>query len=131
VGATLLMTRAFILSVVALIAVDMGFLVGAGWEWGWWAPLSFGFVTGVLGLLVIAYASWRFGSIVAIRLDNDECLTDSSLSGLLLMVAGFMLLLPGPIIDALGFALLFPSMRSYAVKTVRKHFRGNKTPKYA
>jgi|WetSurMetagenome_2_1015567.scaffolds.fasta_scaffold1288936_1 UPF0716 protein FxsA len=125
------MPKAFLLAIVSLFTIDVALFVGSGWELGWWAPLSLSFLSFIFGLGVIAYASWRYGAVIAFRLDNDECLTDRTLAGLFLMLAGFLLLTPGPITDACGLILLFPTVRLYAVKAMRKHLRGNGSPKYA
>jgi UPF0716 protein FxsA len=125
------MPIAFLVTIVSLFTLDVALFVGSGWELGWWAPLSLGFLSFIFGLLVIAYASWRYGAIVAVRLDNDECLTDQTLAGLFLILAGFLLMTLGPITDICGLILLFPTVRLYVVKLMRKHLRDNTSPKYA
>jgi UPF0716 protein FxsA len=119
------MNRAYLFTVVGLIAVDLVLLVCTGWVFGWRSLLTFCFAKGLLGLLVIPLASWQYGSAIAMRLDNDQCFTDKTLAGVFLLLAGFLLLLPGLIINILGFILLFPSFRQFVVRTIRNRFRGN------
>jgi UPF0716 protein FxsA len=125
------MARAITLTIVGLFIVDSLLLVGAGWEYGWRAPVYFAIGSVLLGLPVIALALWQFGARISTRLNNDECLTDNTLAGVFLLLAGFLLLLPGLITDAVGLALLFPSVRSYAVKEIRHLFKNNHTHRYA
>ena len=41
------------------------------------------------------------------------------MTGLLLLMAGYLLLLPGLATDVFGVALLFPTVRQYTVKLIK------------
>ncbi len=114
--------RSIALAIVALLLVTKvaTFLVAA--QFATWAVLvgvSLG--SGLLGLAVIGIAVWRYAAAVAAKLDRDECLDDDLASGLVLVLAGVLLLLPGILCDCLGLLLLLPWTRRFFVAKLRQH----------
>ena len=103
----------FIAGVFILFAAEVAVFFGASYWLGWRFLVNVSVVTGVLGLCVIGLAVVRYAAVVARRLDQDECLDDELSAGLLLLVAGVLLLLPGIITDTLGLVLLLPATRRF------------------
>jgi UPF0716 protein FxsA len=118
------MARVFALGIGGLLAVDFAALAGLGWEVGWWVALTEAFATGILGLLVIVYASWRYGNAIAVRFNGDDAIDDRLLTGLMLAVAGALLLLPGLITDLSGLVLLIPGVRRCGVRALQSRVAG-------
>ena len=113
----------FIAGVFVLFAAEVAVFFGASYWLGWRFLVNVSIVTGVLalcGLVVIGLAVMRYASVVVRRLDQDECLDDELSAGLLLLVAGILMLLPGIITDTLGLLLLLPATRRFAVAAIHR-----------
>ncbi len=110
----------FIAGVFILFAAEVAVFFGASYWLGWRFLVNVSVVTGVLGLCVIGLAVVRYAAVVARRLDQDECLDDELSAGLLLLVAGVLLLLPGIITDTLGLVLLLPATRRFIVAAIHR-----------
>jgi UPF0716 protein FxsA len=110
---------------VALIVLDVVGFTTAGWHFGWrWMLVTAG-TTGLIGLGLGVYCVWRYGAALAASLDNDDRVDDRVLSGLLLLPAAFLLLVPGFITDLAGIMLLVPAVRHGIVRALRsRHGEG-------
>lgn len=98
--------------------VELYLLIEIGGAIGVAPTIAIVIVTGVLGA---ALARWQ-GLGVLRRLQDDLAAgrppTDALIDGLLIFVAGAVLLTPGLITDALGFLLLVPAGRAAVRKLV-------------
>ena len=101
----------FSAGVLILFAAEVAVFLGANRWLGWRLLVDVSLVTAVFGVVVIGLTIVRYAAVVAHRLDQDECLDDELSTGLLLLAAGVLLLLPGIITDFLGLALLLPATR--------------------
>jgi UPF0716 protein FxsA len=119
------MARFLRIVVAGLLAVDLVVIAGSGWVVGWWIPLTVTSATGILGLFVIGYASWRYGDAIAIRLNGDDALDGGLVAGPMLLLAGVLLLLPGLSTDLAGLALLIPEVQRRAVRALRRRLAGD------
>jgi UPF0716 protein FxsA len=104
---------------IAAVVADVALFSVVAWYLGWGWTLVNGAATALLGLAVGIYCVWRYGGAVASRLDNDDRIDDRLLGGLLLLVAAFLLLLPGFISDIAGLVLLVPAVRRRLVRALR------------
>jgi len=126
------MIKALLLAVIAVIAVDIALWAIIGWAAGPRVALVLALATAALGLLVMLWAVWRLRHALEERLrDVDEMagvhdhklrdgesVNDRYWSDMILLVAGVLMLMPGPITDFLGFALLIPAIRRRAARIV-------------
>ena len=95
--------------IVALLEVGVFILVGEAI--GLWATLLLILITAVLGAALLkreGLATWRAARA---RLDRGEAPLGELLEGIALLIAGALLLTPGFVTDALGFALFIPAVR--------------------
>ncbi len=99
----------------------------------------------VLLLMLADYAGWRFtvalvlltgvGGAALARWQGLRCLrrvqrqagagqipADSLMDGVMILVAGVLLVTPGVLTDVVGFALLVPPMRTLLKRGVRRYF---------
>lgn len=76
-------------------------------------PLTIGIVllTGVIGALLARHEGGRVLRGIRGSLEQGEIPADGLLDGLLILIAGALLITPGLMTDALGFALLIPLTR--------------------
>ncbi|MGA2067929.1 MAG: FxsA family protein [Thermoguttaceae bacterium] len=112
--------RRWLLLLIAAIVADVAMFSAVAWYLGWAWALANGAATGLLGLAVGVYCVWRYGGAVATRLDNDDRVDDHLLSGLLLLVAAFLLVMPGFISGVAGLVMLVPAVRRRMVRALRR-----------
>lgn len=89
----------------------------------WFATIMLVVVTGVLG----ASLARREGLKVLTRIQEDAARGippgDALVDGLLILVAGAVLVTPGVITDACGFALLIPPLRRFVRARLADYFK--------
>jgi UPF0716 protein FxsA len=98
------------------LLVKLGTVIGIG------PTILIVIATGVLGAWL---ARWQgLGVIRRITQDLNEgrLPADALIDGLLILIAGAVLLTPGLITDALGFVLLVPQSRSFVRRSIRARF---------
>jgi UPF0716 protein FxsA len=104
---------------VAAVVVDVVVFAVCGLYFGWGWTLLNAIATALAGLAAGLYFVWRYGGAVAASLDNDDRVDDHLLTGLLLLPAAFLLLLPGFATDIAGLVLLVPAVRRRIVRALR------------
>jgi UPF0716 protein FxsA len=91
------------------IMIDIGSVIGAGWT------ILAIVATALLGMALVRYQ----GLGVYLRLqqtaERGELPAMEMLEGLALLISGLLLLFPGFVTDTLGFLLLVPPLRRWAV----------------
>lgn len=77
-----------------------------------------------VGIIVIRLSGWQALQRMQAAMARNELPASDMLNGLLLMLAGVLLILPGPISDVAGLILLLPFIRAPALRaadaTVRR-----------
>jgi len=91
--------------------VELALLIWIGGETVWWFPVLMVLASGMAGAVLARWQGWR--ALVRIReeLQQGRLPTDALVDGVLILVAGLLLITPGVLTDALGFALLVPMLR--------------------
>jgi UPF0716 protein FxsA len=110
-GATL---RYFVLVLGLLIVgayLELTVLLLVAKEWGWLFALASTILTGIGGIAIARSQGWQVAWKMGRDLEAGEVPVASMFDGLLLLVAGVLLLLPGLITDAFGLLLLIPWTR--------------------
>jgi UPF0716 protein FxsA len=121
--------RGILLAALVLAAIDTVLLAELGREMSWWIPTAISLLTGLFGVLVILYGVHRLNGTLAelgsYRLgEGTEDLREESAYaekfsiGGLIVLAGVLLLLPGPITDLLGISLFIPAVQRRVIKVV-------------
>ena len=88
----------------------------------WNILLGVSALTGLIGLIVMGVAVVHYGRAIAAKLDRDESLGEELSNGLLMMLAGVLLLCPGFISDVLALILLIPQSRRHVLGVVARYF---------
>jgi UPF0716 protein FxsA len=78
---------------------------------GWKFTLGLVIVTGLAGSFLARLQGWRTIRRIQDELGQGKLPTDSLLDGVMILVAGALLLTPGILTDALGLSLLIPPCR--------------------
>lgn len=110
---------ALLLLFIVVPLVEIWLLLRAGAAIGAVPTLALVIITGVLGA---GLARWQSATVQA-RMRGDhqgEPPTQAILEGLLIFVAGVVLITPGILTDILGFALLIPPSRRWFVERARE-----------
>ncbi len=76
--------------------------------------------TGILGAVLARRQGFRWREKMATQLQQGEIPTDGILDGLMIFIAGALLLTPGVLTDLLGFSLLIAPLRSLFKARIRQ-----------
>ena len=109
---------------IAIPVIELYLFLTIGEEIGLWPTLLIIVATAVLGAALTrlqgARAMMRFQTAVAEgRIPHEEVL-----DGVMILIAGVVLLTPGFLTDACGFALLVPPIRGFLRKRLAKALKG-------
>jgi UPF0716 protein FxsA len=81
-------------------------------------------LTGVVGGALVRHQGTRAWGEIQGSLGRNEAPAETLVSGLVLLMVGVILILPGFITDAVGFLLLIPPLRRQAARWLVAHFEG-------
>ena len=86
------------------------------------APFTFALVvvTGILGAILARRQGFQWRHKMATQLQQGELPTDGILDGLMIFMAGALLLTPGVLTDLVGFALLIAPLRTLFKERIRQ-----------
>lgn len=100
-----------LLTVVPLVELVILLRIG---EWlGWLPTLGLVIVTGALGAVLARREGLRTIARIREQLDRGEMPTEAMADGVLILIAGVVLITPGILTDLCGFALLIPTVRAW------------------
>lgn len=107
---------------LVLPAVELFLLIEIGERIGTLPTLGIIVATGVIG----ASLARRQGLAVLARLRTEtgagRVPADALVDGVLILIAGALLVTPGVLTDAVGFCLLIPPLRTLLKRTLRRRF---------
>ena len=81
--------------------------------------------TGVVGAALARWQGWRTMVRIQDELQAGRMPADAMVDGLLILVAGLLLVTPGVLTDGVGFALLVPPLRTLMKRGVSVWIRRN------
>ena len=76
--------------------------------------------TGILGAILARRQGFQWRQKMAMQLQEGELPTDGILDGLMIFIAGALLLTPGVLTDLLGFGLLIAPLRAIFKARIRQ-----------
>lgn len=98
--------------------VEIYFLIKVGGIIGAWPTVAAVVATAVLGAWLVRLQGLGLWREVNRTLARGELPAEAMLEGMVVLVAGALLLTPGFVTDALGFACLVPPLRRAAIRLV-------------
>ncbi len=107
-------------TIVPLIELTL-LLQLADWK-GWWLTVCLVFGTGIVGAMLARYQGLRCMNRVQEELSAGRLPGDPMIDGLMILVAGALLVTPGILTDLVGFALLTPIFRSWMRRYLKHRF---------
>lgn len=105
--------------------VELWFIIQVASVIGGWQTLALLLVEGMVGGWLIKRQGRAVVDRIDERLRNNQLPTKDLADGLLILVAGVLMLTPGFLTDIVGFALLFPPTRALARAALLKRFTAN------
>ncbi len=94
----------------------------ADWK-GWWPTVCLVFATGIVGATLARYQGLRCMNRVQEELSAGRLPGDPMIDGLMILVAGALLVTPGILTDLVGFALLTPIFRAGMRRYLKHRFK--------
>ena len=113
--------RAFFLLFLVFPLLELFVLIRVGSSIGALATLLLVLAGGVFGILCIRLAGLTTALNVRQRMAQGEMPSGEMLNGMLLVLAGGLLFLPGFISDAIGLLCLLPITRAWLIKRIGLH----------
>jgi UPF0716 protein FxsA len=102
--------------------VELALLLWLAQHIGLFPTIAMVLLTGVLGASLARWQGLRTLGRIQQEMATGKVPGDALVDGMLILVAGAVLLTPGVLTDACGFALLIPPIRSLLKTTVRRWF---------
>lgn len=111
----------FLLVFVLLPVLEILLLWALSGAIGWLNVTFLVLGTGAIGVLLARREWYACLNALHTRLDRGEQPTETIVEGILIFVAGFLLVVPGLLTDLVGILLLVPPVRRYTMRyTVRR-----------
>lgn len=103
---------------IAMPIIEIAVLLRVGEALGWFPTLGIVVLTAVLGTAMLRQQGLATLNKARQRMGAGEMPAQQMLEGVLLMVGGVLLLTPGFVTDAFGFACLLPWSRQWMAKKI-------------
>jgi UPF0716 protein FxsA len=103
-------------------SVELVVLLWVKEQTSWSATILLVLLTGVVGATLARRQGWQTVDRIQRELANHRMPAAAILDGLLILVAGALLITPGILTDAVGFALLVPASRKVVRSYLRQRF---------
>ena len=120
--------RIFAWMFLLLPLVEIYLLIQVGSEVGALTLVLWIVATGILGGMCIRYAGVATAWAVRERMARGEVPDTEMLTGVLWVIAGVLLIIPGLVTDAVGFIFLLPFTKQGLIKAMHKNYRPREFP---
>lgn len=114
-----------LLLIIVIPMLELFILVKIGTVIGFWPTVGICILTGVLGASLARIQGFLTLQRIQMELQQGQMPADKMLDGLLILIGGIVLLTPGFITDALGFAMLIPWTREIFKQYLKKRLEGH------
>jgi len=116
--------RYLLLLFIAMPIIEIGVLIRVGGWLGLWPTLIIVIITAVLGTWMLRQQSVATIMSAQNSLREGQLPAQQIFEGVLLLVGGVLLLTPGFVTDAIGFACLLPWSRRWLAHRIAKRTKG-------
>jgi UPF0716 protein FxsA len=114
----------FVLFIIIPI-IEISVLMQVGELLGMWPTIGIVILTAWLGAKYVRQQGLATMQSVQAKMAQGEMPSSEIVTGLMLLVAGVLLVTPGFVTDIFGLLLLLPSVRQVIVASVQKHINVN------
>ncbi len=119
----MLLRLLLLFTVVPLVELALLFWIAKQTDWVFTIALVI--ITGVVGASLARHEGLRCWTVAQQKIAHGELPTDSLLDGLMILLAGALLITPGVLTDLVGFALLIPPMRRVFRRRLAQRLRAH------
>src|SRR3972149_4678710 len=105
--------------------VELALLIWIGGQTSIGFTIALVLTTGIVGAALARWQGWRTRARIQDELHAGRMPADALVDGLLILVAGLLLVTPGVLTDAVGFSLLIPPLRTLVKRSVSAWLRRN------
>jgi UPF0716 protein FxsA len=119
------MFRVLFLLFIAIPIVEIAVLIQVGELFGLWPTVGIVIASAWLGAKYVRQQGLATMQSVQNKMANGELPSTEIVTGLMLLVAGVLLVTPGFVTDIFGLLLLVPQARTAIAKSVQQHFMVN------
>ncbi len=102
--------------------IELALLIEIGQKIGLWNTIAIVVLTGFIGAALARSEGFGIISRIQSELASGQLPGDSLIDGALVLAGALLLLTPGLITDAFGFALLLPFSRAFVKIYLKKYF---------
>jgi UPF0716 protein FxsA len=102
--------------------VELSLLIWLGRETEWWIPVLLVIADGAAGALLWRWQGWRVLTRIQEDMAAGRMPAGALVDGLLIFLAGALLITPGMLTDAAAFALLMPPVRAVLKRAAQAWF---------
>lgn len=97
--------------------IQVGEVIGAGWT------ILLVVITAAVGAYLVRLQGFQTFMRAQANLSHGQMPATEMLEGIVILISGFMLLVPGFVTDAVGFLLLIPTLRRLMIERALKNKR--------
>lgn len=113
-----------ILAVLVIVPiVEIEVFVAVAHAIGGWNALGLLILVSIVGVWLVRHEGFAMLGRIRQQLDRRHLPGDELVDGLLLLVAGVLMIVPGFVSDGIGILLLFPPTRALARGALKRRFR--------
>jgi UPF0716 protein FxsA len=102
--------------------VELMLLVWIGTHTHWWVPILLVVSTALVGAALARWQGWRALQRIQDEMRAGRVPTDALIDGVMILVAGILLVTPGVLTDMTGIVLLVPPLRRLVKRGVKAWF---------
>jgi len=119
--------RFLLLAFIVVPIVELYVIIQVGSAIGGWETIGLLVLDSIVGAWLVRREGFSILAKVQASLANGELPTNALIDGLLVLVAGALMLTPGFLTDGLGLVLLLPPTRAIVRAALKKRFAGHVT----
>ena len=116
------MFKLLVLLFICIPLIEIYLLIQIGAQIGALPTLGLIVLTALIGAFLLRIQGLATLAKIRQSMDQGELPAGSLIEGLILLIAGVLLLTPGFFTDALGFVCLIPQARQWLVRILIQHF---------
>lgn len=117
------MFRILFLFFIIVPIIEIAVIVQVGALLGTWTTVAIVILTAWFGAKKVREQGLATLASVQNKLAQGQMPSDEIITGVMLLIAGVLLLTPGFVTDAFGLALLFQPVRTMLIHRVKKHLK--------
>lgn len=113
----------FLIGFLALVVAEIALLIQLGGAIGLWLTLAWIILTAGLGVILLKGVAMLGSATLGQKMEEFQDPKNPIAHRILVVLAGILLILPGPLTDTVGILLLFPPIRSLFIRLIARRVR--------